>query len=163
MSTHKTLSALDPQQFRLVQSSAPSAKAAHSNGRKFIARIDVVWAHQARQLGVTALFVGLALWYLKGLRRSNTFIVSNMMLEDWGVTKWAKLRSLRSLEKAGLVAIEWRGKRSPLVTLVMPADTPPRSQRRGAAIRHPSGSITTYRRFNKPPLGPLGDRLDDFQ
>jgi len=31
-----------------------------------------------------------------------------------------------------------------------------------AAIRHPSGSITTYRRFNKPPLGPLGDSLDDF-
>ena len=121
MSTHKTLSPLDPQQFRLVQSSALTAKATHPNGRKFIASIDVVWVRQARQLGVTALFVGLALWHLKGLRRSNTFIVSNMMLEDWGVTKWAKLRSLRSLEKAGLVAIEWRGKRSPLVTLVMPA------------------------------------------
>jgi hypothetical protein len=25
-----------------------------------------------------------------------------------------------------------------------------------AAIRHPSGSITTYRRFNKPALGPVG-------
>jgi hypothetical protein len=32
-----------------------------------------------------------------------------------------------------------------------------------AAIRHPSGSVTIYRRFNKPPLGPLGDSLDDFQ
>ena len=29
-----------------------------------------------------------------------------------------------------------------------------------AAIRHPSGSITTYRRFNKPALGPLS--MDDF-
>jgi hypothetical protein len=31
-----------------------------------------------------------------------------------------------------------------------------------AAVRHPSGSITTYRRHRKPGLGPLGDSLDDF-
>lgn len=30
-----------------------------------------------------------------------------------------------------------------------------------AAIRHPSGTITTYRRF-KPAIGLLGDSLDDF-
>jgi hypothetical protein len=32
-----------------------------------------------------------------------------------------------------------------------------------AAIRSPSGSITVYRKNNKPALGPLGDSLDDFQ
>jgi hypothetical protein len=33
-----------------------------------------------------------------------------------------------------------------------------------ASIRNPAtGSITTYRRFNKPALGPLGDTLDDLQ
>jgi hypothetical protein len=31
-----------------------------------------------------------------------------------------------------------------------------------AAIRWPSGSITTYRKYNKPALGPLGDSLDDL-
>jgi hypothetical protein len=32
-----------------------------------------------------------------------------------------------------------------------------------ATIRNPhTGAITTYRRFNKPALGPLGDCLDDF-
>jgi hypothetical protein len=31
-----------------------------------------------------------------------------------------------------------------------------------AAIRMPTGSITTYRRHNKPAYGPLGDSLDDF-
>jgi hypothetical protein len=31
-----------------------------------------------------------------------------------------------------------------------------------AAIRHPSGNITTYRKHNKPALGPLGDSLDDL-
>ena len=32
-----------------------------------------------------------------------------------------------------------------------------------AAVRHPSGSITTYRRHRKPGLGPLGDSLDDLE
>jgi hypothetical protein len=32
-----------------------------------------------------------------------------------------------------------------------------------AVIRAPSGSITTYRKNNKPALGPLGDSLDDVQ
>ena len=32
-----------------------------------------------------------------------------------------------------------------------------------AAIENPSGSITVYRRYNKPGIGPLGDSLDDFR
>jgi len=33
-----------------------------------------------------------------------------------------------------------------------------------ATIRNPAtGSLTTYRRFNKPALGPLGDSLEDFK
>jgi hypothetical protein len=32
-----------------------------------------------------------------------------------------------------------------------------------AAIRWPSGSVTIYRKSNKPVFGPLGDSLDDFQ
>ena len=33
-----------------------------------------------------------------------------------------------------------------------------------ATVRNPAtGSITTYRRFNKPALGPLGDSLEDFK
>jgi hypothetical protein len=31
-----------------------------------------------------------------------------------------------------------------------------------AAIENPTGSITVYRRFNKPALGPGGDSLDDI-
>jgi hypothetical protein len=33
-----------------------------------------------------------------------------------------------------------------------------------ASIRNPkTGTVTTYRRFNKPALGPLGDSLDNLQ
>jgi hypothetical protein len=87
---------------------------------KFIAGpIDVSWVCQASRLGVKALLVGLALWHLKGLRRDNSFLVSNLMLEEWRIQPDAKRGALGALEKAGLIAIERRGKRSPQVTLVV--------------------------------------------
>jgi hypothetical protein len=32
-----------------------------------------------------------------------------------------------------------------------------------AAIRRASGSVTVYRKHNKPALGPVGDSLDDLK
>jgi DNA-binding transcriptional ArsR family regulator len=87
---------------------------------KFIAGpIDIVWLSQARKLGLTALWVGLGLWFLRGLRRSDTNIVSNLTMQEWDVEPDAKTRALRTLEKAGLVTVERRGKRSPRVTLIV--------------------------------------------
>jgi DNA-binding transcriptional ArsR family regulator len=87
---------------------------------KFIAGpIPVSWICRAKHLGVTALLVGLALWHIKGLRKVDTFIVSNLMLEGWGIQPDAKSRALRKLERAGLITVERRGKRSPQVTLLV--------------------------------------------
>jgi DNA-binding transcriptional ArsR family regulator len=74
---------------------------------------------KARKLGVTALWVALGLLYLRGLRRSDSFLVSNLMMQAWNVSPDAKCRALKALEKAGLINVERRGKRSPLVTLVV--------------------------------------------
>jgi DNA-binding transcriptional ArsR family regulator len=73
----------------------------------------------ASKLGVKTLLVGLALWHIKGLRKSNTFIVSNLMLRDWDIQADAKSRALRKLEGAGLITVERQGKRSPQVTLLV--------------------------------------------
>ena len=87
---------------------------------KFIAGpVDVDWVCKASRLGVKALLVGLALWHLRGLRKADTFVVSNIMLRDWGVQQDAKRRALRALQKIGLIKIERLGKRSPQVTLVV--------------------------------------------
>jgi DNA-binding transcriptional ArsR family regulator len=81
--------------------------------------VDVPWVCQAARLGVKALLVGLALWHLRGLRRANSFIVSNLMMQEWGIHPDAKRRALSKLEKAGLIRVERRGKRSPQVTLML--------------------------------------------
>jgi hypothetical protein len=116
----------DPNYLRLDQTRVVRLKGRLRRGRqpppvrdKFIAGpIYVSWVCQASRLGVKSLLVGLALWHLKGLRRDNGFLVSNLMLQEWGIQPDAKRRALRALEKAGLITVERRGKRSPRVTLV---------------------------------------------
>ena len=101
--------------------------------RRFVAGpIDVAWLSQARKLGVTALWVGLGLWYLRGLKRADSFLVSNLMMQGWEVSSDAKSRALRALEKAGLITIQRRGKRSPRILLVLKEQLAPPG---GAALQ----------------------------
>ena len=117
----------DPSRFRLDQLRLNHLQGGTGQGRrappikgKFIAGpIPVSWVCQAGRLGVKALLVGLALWHIRGLRKMNTFIVSNLMLRDWGIQADAKSRALRKLERAGLITVERQGKRSPQVTLLV--------------------------------------------
>ena len=126
MSNHNYRGSWDPSSFRIGQDDVVTPKAAIRKSRrvslgkgKFIAGpVDVAWLSQTRKLGVTALWVGLSLWFLRGIRHSDSFIVSNLIMQEWEVLPDAKSRTLRKLEKAGLITIERRGKRSPRVTLV---------------------------------------------
>jgi hypothetical protein len=103
-----------------TQAGVRRGRRASSVRGKFIAGpVDVVWLSQARKLGATALWVGLGLWFLRGLRRSNSFTVSNLTMREWGVEPDAKSRALRALEQAGLIIISRREKRSPRVGLVV--------------------------------------------
>ena len=117
----------DPSSLRLDQGRLIRSQGITHQGRrtspirgKFIAGpVDVKWVCRASRLGVKTLLVGLVLWHLKGLRKADTFVVSNLMVRDWGIEPDAKRRALRKLEKIGLIRIERRGKRSPQVTLVL--------------------------------------------
>jgi DNA-binding transcriptional ArsR family regulator len=121
-----TKSTWDPSCLRLDQTKAATNGGTHRGRQpspirdKFIAGpVDVSWVCRAARLGVKALLVGLALWHLRGLRRSNSFIVSNLMMQEWGVQPDAKARALRRLEKARLITVKREGKRSARVTLVV--------------------------------------------
>ena len=117
----------DPTRLRLDQDGIGRLQGGTRRGRraspirnKFIAGpIDVPWVCRASRLGIKALLVGLAIWHLRGLRRTDTFIISNLMIQEWGVEPDAKSRALRALEKAGLISVARRGKRSPQVTLIV--------------------------------------------
>ena len=110
-------------EFRLEDTEAASSQKPPRKSRltdRFIAGpVDVGWLSRARKLGVTALWVGLALWYLRGLRKSDRFVVSNRMMESWNVEPDAKRRALRKLQRAGLILIEPQERRSPIVSLIL--------------------------------------------
>ena len=127
MSNNSKRANWDPSSFRLTSSGlapppvdTPRRRKAFTIAGMFIAGpVDVVWLLQARKLGVTALWVGLGLWFLRGLKKSDSFIVSNLLMQTWAVLPDAKSRALKKLERVGLITIEQRGKRSPRITLVV--------------------------------------------
>jgi hypothetical protein len=81
----------------------------------------------------------MVLWHLKGLRKTNSFIVSNLTTKEWGIGPDAKRRALRKLEKAEPITVERQGKRSPRITL-LPANTARFEDGHGAQVLDCRGS-----------------------
>ena len=92
-------------------------------GQFILGPIDVSWILRAVRLGLGAA-VGLAFWYLHGLRRKwKTYdrkAVSNLALDGWGISPDAKRRALLKLANARLIEVECRHKCSPRVTILSP-------------------------------------------
>lgn len=121
----------DPSGLRLDHAIAPDWGAAcrrkagivRKTGRLFLrGPIPMHWLCEASKLGVSPLWVGCVLWHLAGLKKSPTFLVSNLHLHRWGIERRAKSRALKALSDVGLITIAGRGKRSPRVTIVVAAD-----------------------------------------
>ena len=58
----------------------------------------------------------------------RTVLLSNIEAELWGISRQRKWVGLATLEKAGLITIERRGKASPLVTLIIAAEDEAKQQ-----------------------------------
>jgi hypothetical protein len=91
---------------------------------KFIRPLPEAWIRAAAALPGKALHVGCALWFLAGLRQSESVIVPNGLLKEYGVGRGAKRRCLQTLQAAGLITIEPRPNRNPQITLVVPQTIP---------------------------------------
>jgi hypothetical protein len=84
--------------------------------------VPLWWAQRVasiRHAPPKVLFVGIWLLHLKWKARSNTFPVPNGQLAIRGVNRKMKNRCLRQLEAAGLITVEWRAGKNPVVTLVI--------------------------------------------
>jgi hypothetical protein len=75
------------------------------------------WISIAANLSGRALAVGLALWRLAGVRKCMSVRLSNTEVAVLGVDRNAKSRALRALQEAGLIVVEQRPGRLPLVTI----------------------------------------------
>ncbi len=91
--------------------------------------IPLAWITAAATLPGKSLHVGLALWYLAGLKKTKTFALGNRVLKKFGVDRKAKGRCLKLMERAGLISVVRRAGCNPTVTLL---DAPEAVSRRGS-------------------------------
>jgi hypothetical protein len=89
--------------------------------KKRFVQVPLWWveaAAKATARGATALVL-VYLLHASWKARSTTFPLSNVYLRKHGVSREVKRRVLQDLETAGLITIERRRSKTPLVTLVV--------------------------------------------
>ena len=84
--------------------------------------VPIHWLIQAAALGGKCLHIGVVLWLLVGLRRTDTFRLEYKWLTRFGVSRWAVYRNLEKLKQAGLVAIQQRAGCCPVITIINNGD-----------------------------------------
>jgi hypothetical protein len=81
------------------------------------------WLQRAAALPGRALHVGLAVWHLAALERSDTGRLTSKQLARFGVKPDAARRGLTALERAGLVTVVRHPGRCPIVSIVKHSET----------------------------------------
>jgi len=80
--------------------------------------IPIAWLMKAFSLPGKASQIGIVLWYLSGLRKKETIVLANGLLEQFHISRQAKYRCLKALDGAGLITFEGRKDRNPRVTIL---------------------------------------------
>jgi hypothetical protein len=80
--------------------------------------VPLPWLEHAAKLPGKSLHVGIAVWYVAGLTRSRRVTLSNIAGHRFGLDRNAKYRALEWLEGAGLVAVERKLGRAPIITIL---------------------------------------------
>lgn len=87
-------------------------------GEKFLSGpVPIDWLAAAAALPGRALHVGIALWFWAGMRKIDTVPLSLTGMLAFGVSRTSAARALRCLEEAGLVTVQRRRGRKPLVII----------------------------------------------
>src|SRR5262245_34918402 len=118
----------DPESLRLVPDSQPVAErkvelAAVRRRRagRCVAPMPLEWFRLACRLPGKAAALAVVIWHLARLRKSDTLILTQTSLDEFGISRQAKYRALRSLESAGLITVQRRDKKNPQVTVLRPS------------------------------------------
>lgn len=104
----------------VVESALPKP----AKGEKFIrGPLPLDWIQQAIPCGRKALNVCLAIWHLAGFKQQSPIKLSPATLAEFGVSSQTARKILVRLESAGLVAVDRKSGRSPIVK-IFPANHP---------------------------------------
>jgi hypothetical protein len=124
---------IDPKQIALPdglrpESAPPKVKAAEKASRKRITGrflrgpIPLEWLMKAGQQSGQALHVAIAIWFLTGVKNTNSVQLSNKLLNEFGVDRYSKRRALKQLSNAKLISVHQGRGKSPVVTVLECSD-----------------------------------------
>ncbi len=82
--------------------------------------VPLTWLNRALSLGDKAGHLSWALWWLVGIRKGNPVRLTRRILDEFCLSPRAAARLLAEFEHAGLVEVDRKRGRSPIVTLVLP-------------------------------------------
>ncbi len=82
--------------------------------------VPLAWLRRAAELPGKGLAVGLALWFLRGVRKRWTVRLTRRTLLRFGVGRKPGYLGLKYLEAAGLVRVRRHVGKSPVVTILFP-------------------------------------------
>jgi len=105
----------------LVQAIEPTARQKKSAAKRQneFARVPLQLAGEiTKHTNTQSAMVWILLLYLAWKNKSATFPLSNTIVARYGVSREIKRRMLKKLETAGLIKVEWRPSKSPIVTLM---------------------------------------------
>ena len=115
---------IDPDRLRLRTPTAKNAQPIRkqvprpSRGERFLrGPIPLNWLGIAARLPGKALHAALAIWLEAGIRNSAVVPLSNVTGQRFGIDRSAKYRALEWLEGAGLITVERKLGRAPIVTI----------------------------------------------
>jgi hypothetical protein len=115
---------MDPQQKADLQARSKPAdrstrQKAHHRKEQFV-MLPMCWKDRLRQAQhAGSLKLALHLHYLAWKTGERSIQLSNAVANDAGVTRRSKWRALSELDQLGLVVLERRGRRSPIVTILI--------------------------------------------
>jgi hypothetical protein len=103
----------------LAASKKPKGKAPrHKKGEKFLkGPVPWDWIVKAANLSGSALKVTYAVWFLSGMKNTDTIKLSNSILKELGVSRRSKYRALKTMEEVGLISVSNKTGSSPDITI----------------------------------------------
>jgi hypothetical protein len=84
-----------------------------------LGRIPLAWLEAAFRIPSRFVIpVAMSLWWLKAMTKKNEVMLATDALKPWGMNAASKRRALMDLENAGLITVDRRRGRFPIITIL---------------------------------------------
>jgi hypothetical protein len=109
----------DIENMRLSSEQVHSPRTPHriTKRREHFIQVPFDWLERLKGANGRVYALALHLQYLRWRHQGQSFKLPNGMLKIDGIDRFAKWRALRELERRGLISIECRPKKSPLISI----------------------------------------------